>query len=305
MLKSSEYLAQIAQTSKILYQLNETESKELKECLLSIYKDVWNICKKHNLVCMLGGGSALGAVRHQGFIPWDDDLDLLMPRKDYNILIDLFEKELGQDYYMYVPNSPTGSTNTFMKIMKKNTTLIDIFNVKDPFNKGIYIDIFPIEYTSNHRIFRYLKGYISDAMAFIGVSDYMYRFRNKYQKEYFCSNESAKRIYQLRLLIGFLCSFMKTGQIYNLYDKWVSTSKGEKNRNIPTGRKHYFGELLSSEVYLPPSQAVFEGITVEVPNNIHVYLENLYGDYMKIPPVEKRERHYFIAFDTKKRGNFS
>ena len=76
-----------AHRSALLHRLTEEESRRLKQTLLEIYDDVSDFCERNRLVYMLGGGSALGAVRHRGFIPWDDDLDLLMPRADYDQFI--------------------------------------------------------------------------------------------------------------------------------------------------------------------------------------------------------------------------
>ena len=77
----------------------------MKQCLLEMYSDILRVCEKYNIRVMLGGGSALGAVRHGGFIPWDDDLDLIMPREDYNKFISVFDKELSDLYEITSPNS--------------------------------------------------------------------------------------------------------------------------------------------------------------------------------------------------------
>lgn len=78
------------------YEPSEEDNKRMKECLLSIYKDIDTVCKKNNLLCMLAGGSALGAIRHHGFIPWDDDIDLLMFRKGSIIYLYLYLKKLWE-----------------------------------------------------------------------------------------------------------------------------------------------------------------------------------------------------------------
>ena len=92
MLAYKNFLNEAAKKYAGLKELTPEESKALKNCLLDIYKHVAHVCMAHNLVIMLGGGSCLGAVRHQGFIPWDDDMDLMMPRTDYEQLIELCEQ---------------------------------------------------------------------------------------------------------------------------------------------------------------------------------------------------------------------
>ncbi|MGM9579929.1 MAG: LicD family protein, partial [Anaerovibrio sp.] len=86
-----------------------------------MYCDIKAVCDKYNLTIVLGGGSALGAVRHKGFIPWDDDLDLNMPRKDYEKLLSVLEAELGKEYYFSAPHTK-GVESQFLKIHKKDTT---------------------------------------------------------------------------------------------------------------------------------------------------------------------------------------
>jgi lipopolysaccharide cholinephosphotransferase len=88
----------------------------------------------------------------------------------------------------------------------------------------------------------------------------------------------------------------------NLFDKLVISKDSNKYCGIPTGRKHYNGEILKKEVYLPTVKAQFEGMEVNVPNDVDSYLKNLYGDYMKLPPIEKRERHYVVEFDLNSEG---
>ena len=89
MKSTNDFLLESSKNSNIFYELTPKEQILLRNELLSIYKDIKAICQKYNLTHMLGGGSVLGAVRHKGFIPWDDDIDLYVPRKDYDKLLAL------------------------------------------------------------------------------------------------------------------------------------------------------------------------------------------------------------------------
>lgn len=90
----------LSSNSTILRELSPEENQSLKNELVQMFQEILAVCQKHGLTIMLGGGSALGCVRHQGFIPWDDDLDLMMPRNDYEVFKTVFEEELGKKIYI-------------------------------------------------------------------------------------------------------------------------------------------------------------------------------------------------------------
>lgn len=282
--------------SKVLYHLTDIEREQLKRCLLDIMDDFVKVCNDHNLTYMLGGGSALGSIRHKGFIPWDDDLDIMMPRKDYDKFIKIYETELKDSYYLYVPNSKYEISNTFAKLVKKNTEMTDIYNVNTPYYKGIWIDIFPIENAPKLKVIRIIKGLTSDFLAFIIVSNYIYTFNNPIAESYFSETKTAKLNYKIRLITGFISSFWGYKKWYNFYDKFVQHKQQTNYFTIPSGRKHYLGEVINKEDVLPVEIGDFEGRKINLPANSKKYLTNLYGDYMKIPSVESRERHLFISF---------
>ena len=135
-------------------------------------------------------------------------------------------------------------------------------------------------------------------MAIVGTSQYLFRYRNDSMKEYYCQTAKGKAYYHTRMLVGRLASFRKYQSWYNAFDRFVQGRPSELLA-IPTGRKHYLGECLPKDVYLPVTKGVFEGIEVCLPHNPDAYLTNLYGDYMEIPPVEKREKHYVVQFSVK------
>lgn len=291
-----ELMTQLAHSTNILRELTDNESLKLKNVLLKMLNDILSLCNKHNIDIILVGGSALGAIRHKGFIPWDDDLDLGLSRADYTKLIKLIESgALGSKYEFTYPNNKTDSKNLFLKIFLKGSKNVEITDITSPFPKGIFVDIFPIDYALPPGWKNKIKGFISNIWAYLSVSVLFYQYPNKEYENFMCSNnESAKR-FRIRKLLGKLGSIIPHRLWAYHYDSFIQHKKTDF-LTIPSGRKHYSGETLNANIFFPSKKAVFEGIQVNVPNNIDAYLKNLYGHYMDIPPIEKRERHYVIDF---------
>jgi lipopolysaccharide cholinephosphotransferase len=304
MKRTADYLNEIAKTEKVFYQISDIESNALKKCLLSMYQDILYVCDKYNLCIMLGGGSVLGAVRHQGFIPWDDDLDAMMPRKDYKVLIKIFDKELSDKYYISVPQYSEESEGLFMHIIKKNTLLQNYTHMKDE-NTGVRIDIYPIENAPNNKLLRISMALISDFFRILILSRIFYVSRSNLFKELFLKSRKSKFYYHLRYLIGMFMSLYSKKCLYDNYDKFVSCSKGNKFCAIPTGRKMFHNEIYKRDVFFPTKKMKFENLMVEIPNKADDYLRILYGNYMLIPPPEERERHFYVnlSIDTTNNNN--
>lgn len=280
------------------FELSEIQKKQLKTVLLSMLQDIISFCHKHRIQYMLGGGSALGAVRHKGYIPWDDDLDLNMPREDYNRFIELFSKEEQAKYDLYVPDGIHIATHLFLKISLKGTTLHDIHSMAEKNPMGVSIDIFPIENVPQNSILRKLKGLFVTYAAYLFVSAKLYQTRNKEAKNLYSGSVKAKLIYKLRLMIGWCVSFKPYAYWYVLLDKWVQTKTKGQLCTIPTGRKHYLGEMLPWDVFIPCSEGIFENVKVFLPAKPQIYLNQLYGaNYMSLPPENKREHHYYTQID--------
>jgi lipopolysaccharide cholinephosphotransferase len=289
-------MADQAYGSDILRALSPEEMTTLKECLIEMYLDVAAVCEKHGLCIMLGGGSALGAVRHQGFIPWDDDLDLLMPRSDYEKLAGVFQDELSEKYTLVAPNRPEPAKARFPKIIKKNTTLKELTDLDSDLPSGIFLDIFILENVPGNPVLRSIKGILCSGLMYMSSCAYWYEHGGDAVRRYMCGTTEGAKEYRKRRTIGKICSLIPSHRRFNMVDRAVRYKKETGLLGIPTGRKHYFGEILPTSVYLPVTDGTFEGHNVKIPGGYDKYLRNLYGNYMEIPPVEKRERHLIVEF---------
>lgn len=298
MKRTADYLNEVARNSDLFHEMDSYEIKKLREMLLNMYTDIKNVGDKYGLKIMAAGGTCLGTVRHQGFIPWDDDLDLMLSREDYNKFIEVFDKELSDKYGLSVPKKDKQSRTLYMMMYKKGTRLTSINhpNFEDERN-GVIIDLFPIEKMPDNKIIRLLKFKTLDLLRIIALSVTFYYNKEPLFKESFSYNLKSRIYYYIRKGIGFFFSIFGRHRLYELYDKFASSSTGTKYCSIPTGRGLSKKECHESEVFFPAKLAKFEGLDILLPNNPDSYLRSLYGDYMVIPPVEKREHHFYLKVD--------
>ena len=274
------------------------ELKQIQDILLDMYKDILYICEKKRLTVLLGGGSALGAVRHGGFIPWDDDIDLIIPRKDIFLFLSTFKKDFGDKYDVTSPSNGGDVPDIVPRIHRKGTLLVNLFDKRNIGPSGVSIDITIMDFVPDKKLPRFFHGVVSNIMFFLANSKGMWLCRNERSDSFFSSNIKLHLFYKFRLFVGASLFFISYRKMCLWFDKWTSLCRISNWLSIPVGREHYFGELLHKDVFYPPKEMLFEGVKAYVPNDLTTYLRNLYGeDYMSIPPVEKRESHPFVLLN--------
>ncbi len=274
--------------------LTEEKLRILQLILTEMMMDVLDTCKENGIDIFLMGGSALGAVRNEGFIPWDDDIDLGMTRESYNKFIPIFEKHLSDRYILNAPNYSKNALSRFPKILKKDSYM-DTGLTDDPDLCKIFVDIFITDPIPENRIIRKLKGILCNCLEFIGSQVAMAEHLNEHVKRRYLSGGRVS--FLIRYATGRLFSFRNSPFWYDLIDKAVQYKKNSPLLGLPTGSRHYFGEIFPKKVFLPVSYGKFEGHKVPLVHDPDAYLKNLYGDYMQIPPLEKRQKHFVRAID--------
>lgn len=270
-------------------ELTDYEREKLQKILLDILCDIIEVCKKNNLTYFLGGGSCLGAVRHQGFIPWDDDLDINMPRESYEKLPDILLKEFPGKYEITGPGFKNGGK--FFQVQKNGTIMESFFDIPSESNR-IEIDIFPLDSVPSNFLINFLHGLSLNTLSFIASCVRLYQ-KPSPAEDYLSKYKETKFKLRIRKFIGYLFSWRSYITWLEIFDR-KSAIKYESNKvTYSSGRKHYFGELQKKDVFLPVSKGKFCDIEVNLPNNYHKYLTCLYGEnYMELPPPNKREKHY-------------
>lgn len=271
---------------------------DLQHVLKSMLHDIICSCEEANVPFVLGGGSCLGAVRHGGFIPWDDDLDINMPHDKF----DDFKKALNRlfpgKYWIHEPNFTPGYTLAFPRIRLKDT-LLRSRDDKDTDECGVYIDIFFIENTPNSFILRKLHGLGSLGIGF-AYSCRRAAENSELNLSLFEKNSSIYKTLKFKIFVGKLLSFMSAERWTTIWDEWNSMVKNVNSIyiSIPVGRKHYFGELHPRSSFFPVKKVKFTDYEAPVPNDTNEYLTALYGPNYMIPPSEdQQEKHVVYEFD--------
>lgn len=269
---------------------SESELKELHKVELNILKEFIKVCKKLNLQYYLLGGSALGAIRHDGFIPWDDDIDVGMPRKDYEKFLNEAQSYLPSNYFIQTMNSDKNYRNHFAKIRNNDTCFIEESIKNIDMNHGIYIDIFPLDGCGNtieeakNNFYKYSK--LNEIYLFKNHKISHSGLRNKFRCIYYwVLSLRYKNIFKVEEEIQNYCSsisYEKSKYVCNYFGMW---------REKEISLKKWFGK---------GKETKFENIKVIIPNDSDKYLNKLYGEYMQLPPVEKRVAPHCYILDTNK-----
>lgn len=278
-----------AQQTDVLYELSLDERQKLQDELLKMYIDIDKLCTQNGLLVMLGGGSCLGAVRHKGFIPWDDDLDLMMGRPDYDALICLLKKGALSDKYEFrYPDGKMFSSSAFLKIYKKGTSIC----TSSKYPEGIFIDVFPIEGVSNNGFAQKIIGIVANGLRLISnCIDELY-MNDKILSAILAYPPLARRI-RIRRVIGRIFSIIGSRRLRFWFDQIVKNDDLSGLTCVPTSRKLYGGEIQDHSFKFPAILVPFESYMAKIPANYDAYLSDMYGNYMEVPPVEKRERHFY------------
>lgn len=295
-LQTRKALKQIlTESNGILRKMSSDNLMELQCFLLTMYDDIAEACKSNNITPILAYGSALGAIRHKGFIPWDDDLDLFMTRKDFECFKQIFQCQLGSKYELCAPNY--GNTKRcFAKITAKNTTFLDIANVGSDLPSGIFVDIFIIENLTTNKFARFIKKYIANSLIYISSSVYCYQYRSNIEREYMSQTKATKINYNIRKCIGFVFSLIRYQTWANWFDRFVQCKKETGLVHIPSAEYDWNG--YNKELFYPLLSVKFHDRVGYIHNAYDTIFKKFYGDYMQLPPVEERGHHYCIEFST-------
>lgn len=276
-------------------QMSVSVRKQYNDKLIGIMKKIEALCEENHITWFVAYGACIGAVRHKGMIPWDDDIDICIPRPEYERFLQICRTEDLGDYELATVNDMPGFYEHFARVYDKNSTLY--FNKQLEHVGGIFVDVFPLdgagkgEIKNNFKKFRFWQI----------VSHFSYLYYSKEQRR----NLLRQLKFLNYLLVVFTTVFRRRvqkigiGMIERTIRKYhYEDSKYVLFYNAVSGLKSMVPKEWVNETILAP----FENIKVPIPKHYHEYLTQIYGDYMTPPPVEKRDdRHVFAYLDLEKR----
>lgn len=265
--------------------MRELTLEEVKPILLDLMQCVHNICVEQNFRYTMAYGTLLGSVRHKGFIPWDDDIDLLMPRPDYMKFLDycqthdvpfgVISNEINPKYH-----------KLYAKIWDKNTLVDDQYDDNREINMGANIDLFPIDGLGSENrgdAWKYLKPFVYSNKVLAATS------WGRYTK-----SATHSLIYEpIRLALFFITRFISPDKYAKkMNDRLMKFSYDDSGLVACIGATKTQRAIKDKKVFEQYVDLQFEGRRFKAIKSYDSFLRETYGDYMKLPPVEKQVSHH-------------
>ncbi len=266
---------------------NEQTVRDVQEKILDTMKYIDSLCRKHEIVYYIMGGTALGAVRHGGFIPWDDDLDIFMTPAEYAKFKAIFEAENNERFVLQEWRT-TPDHLEYAKVRMNGTTFIEeVFADRTDMHQGIYVDIMILHKVPQNLLLQKLVYLQSKFVTLYALSQRNWKPKTKLQN------------IVLKSLRFLPCKWMAKQSYRHIY-KYDDREADFRYCYWITPAKFRQG-LFDAEFFSEPVDVPFEDTVLLGSAKIKEYLAYRYGDYMKLPPVEKREAAvHAVLYDTER-----
>lgn len=276
--------------------------KKVQDTQLGILEDFIKVCDKYRLTYFMLGGTGIGVVRHQGFIPWDDDIDVAMPREDYDKFMKVMDPELGDKYKILTPLVDKNYACNVTHLQKKGTKFVPYVSRKMKCDLCIDIDIFPLDHMPDDpkKRRRQLKRtwFLNKLIFLCGSPEPIIPWEGlkKYIAQFICAcTHYVLKIFHVSPRFLYKCLLHEAKRYNDQETKYINAFE------VTMSDRAYISK---SELY-PLKKMPFEQLMVNMPNDYDIYLRRLFGDYMQMPPEDKRVNHcpYVLDFGSDEEGS--
>lgn len=272
--------------------MKRLSTEEIHIELLHMLMDIKKVCDNNKITYYLSGGTLLGAVRHNGFIPWDDDVDIMIHRSEYSKFEQVYREQGKYDFWSQIDkdkwNAPYNRVvNQFTKIEAEHVEI----------THGLFVDVFPIDKAPKSKIGR---------MSTVYCIKFLDSLRNGSRRNGYKNTEGFVMLKKMiinplgRVLGSYRCSLLidKLAQQVG----FLTSSKSEYCGVTVVSSHYRLREFVPASIYEKNLSLTFESIKVNAPSGYDIYLSSLYGDYMELPPKENRiASHYPVFWNEKKK----
>lgn len=263
--------------------------KEAQNVQLEILLEFDRLCKKHKIQYQLFAGTLIGAIRHNGFIPWDDDIDVCMLRDEYNRFLEASKKDLNESYFLQNYHTDKKFQSQYSKIKKNNTRYIEELVQDVDMHQGIFIDVFPYDHVRPQTFKGRTQRIAIDQLKIINYCRVMRVNDSEEKKGLRMTKKAAYYVLKAipknkmdRLITKLICVFNQKDEKY----------VGELS--ISTGKEMYDSFVLKKKFFYDSIDWDFEGHKFPVPRAYDEILTKNYGNYMEMPPLKEQEPHHGI-----------
>ena len=267
---------------KQMIELTNEQRNVLKNTQLELLDEFKNFCDTHNLRFYLFGGTLLGAIRNNGFIPWDDDIDVCMPRDDYNKFLEFYKE--NDKYFLQSTQTDKYYFYHFVKLTKKNTVYDEFMTQHLKTKKGIFIDIFPI------------NGYPEKIISKFHYNFWLFLLNKKSYPLNFIKTKKIKRncLYILMTILSWVLLWWAPYHLCaKMRNNFMKRHQYTKSNKVIVGTN--LRKIYNRDFFVGITSIIFEGRIMYGMGDVTKYLTKMYGDYMELPPEAERIPHHYLV----------